>query len=490
MLDRYYKVLELKPNADPEEVKKAYFRLAHKYHPDTSTVPDEIIKNTKRFQEISEAYLRLTDNQQATNQQPDEMKTTNEAQKFSSFVRQFAAEDPVFAKVNRGSALRTKIIESINTLTDTSNTPQVERLLNSFLDEFTILQYECIFLREEIADKLASIPDSDKEQKKIVEKNLYYIGTELNELSNWLSILQPLYLELALTLMVRIDEKNPGSYFVLSLLDDKHNIISNFLQTKYITYKDVSSLVLTLTNPDAIQKIKDWDFFHGLNFVYFPTEFTTDNHSQTNSKAKLSFKQFLVERLQMRAAKELNRRLQAKEMTFLEAVNALYTIMDADHNPSDKKYHFLLNNLYIGAHQSQATVDIDMDKTVEGNYYSIIKNAFDVLTKTQKGANDVEITSLNVLAAAFIGLGDHTSQYKESLTNFVRTLNSEIEILQKNHQKNSFLFFGYLTDPPLVKKYKNLIKDINRKFPECVLAAKAQQMLWMIKPAKLACKKI
>ena len=49
----YYKILELKPVATSDEIKKAYRRLAHKYHPDKTG------GNVEKFKQISEAYKYL-----------------------------------------------------------------------------------------------------------------------------------------------------------------------------------------------------------------------------------------------------------------------------------------------------------------------------------------------------------------------------------------------------------------------------------------------
>ena len=51
----YYKMLGVGRNASEEEIKKAYRRLAHRYHPDKAG-GDE-----KKFKEISEAYQILSD---------------------------------------------------------------------------------------------------------------------------------------------------------------------------------------------------------------------------------------------------------------------------------------------------------------------------------------------------------------------------------------------------------------------------------------------
>ncbi|MGI5875881.1 MAG: molecular chaperone DnaJ [Dethiobacteria bacterium] len=56
----YYEVLELNKNASQEEVKKAYRRLARKYHPDVN--PGDQEAETK-FKEVKEAYDVLSDPQ-------------------------------------------------------------------------------------------------------------------------------------------------------------------------------------------------------------------------------------------------------------------------------------------------------------------------------------------------------------------------------------------------------------------------------------------
>ena len=62
MSKNYYEILGVKQEAEEKEIKKAYKKLASKYHPDKNVGkdPKEIEKNEQIFKEINEAYETLS----------------------------------------------------------------------------------------------------------------------------------------------------------------------------------------------------------------------------------------------------------------------------------------------------------------------------------------------------------------------------------------------------------------------------------------------
>ncbi|GFR50867.1 hypothetical protein Agub_g13154, partial [Astrephomene gubernaculifera] len=60
----YYKILGVSKDADENQLKKAYYKLAQKWHPDKN--PNNAAAATEKFKEISEAYDVLSDPQKRT----------------------------------------------------------------------------------------------------------------------------------------------------------------------------------------------------------------------------------------------------------------------------------------------------------------------------------------------------------------------------------------------------------------------------------------
>ena len=65
MIDDPYKVLGISPDASDEEIKRAYRRLAKKYHPDLNPGDAEA---ARKMQQVNDAYEQIKNPQKASNQ--------------------------------------------------------------------------------------------------------------------------------------------------------------------------------------------------------------------------------------------------------------------------------------------------------------------------------------------------------------------------------------------------------------------------------------
>ena len=81
----YYKILGIEKNATKEEIKKAFRRLAHKYHPDKGN------GNEEKFKEVNEAYQVLSDDKKR--QQYDQFGQTFDQSGFAGGQNPFSGFD-------------------------------------------------------------------------------------------------------------------------------------------------------------------------------------------------------------------------------------------------------------------------------------------------------------------------------------------------------------------------------------------------------------
>jgi curved DNA-binding protein len=89
----YYAILGVARDASPEEIKKAYRRLARKYHPDVSKEPDA----EERFKEVAEAYQALSDpDKRAAYDQLGRHASGQEFQPPPDWAERFAGAQTIF----------------------------------------------------------------------------------------------------------------------------------------------------------------------------------------------------------------------------------------------------------------------------------------------------------------------------------------------------------------------------------------------------------
>ena len=89
----YYKILDVDKNASKEEIKKAYRKMAMKYHPDRTKGDKEA---EEMFKKAHEAYAVLSD---------DEKRKQYDTYGSTEFHQRFSQED-IFRNSDIGSILR------------------------------------------------------------------------------------------------------------------------------------------------------------------------------------------------------------------------------------------------------------------------------------------------------------------------------------------------------------------------------------------------
>ncbi len=96
MLEKYYKILEIDTSASKDDIKRAYRRLAMKWHPDKNQ--DNKQEAEKRFKQISEAYDVLS-NPDKFRQNP-QMHNVNPHDIFNQIFRDMQGINTGFVNIN------------------------------------------------------------------------------------------------------------------------------------------------------------------------------------------------------------------------------------------------------------------------------------------------------------------------------------------------------------------------------------------------------
>lgn len=141
-MDKYYKILELENNATQKEIKKAYYKLALKYHPDRNSSPD----SSEKFKEINHAYIELTKN------------TNNKSESTFDFFKKYNLKIPEeFIKISEQFISYENIMKFNKSLEKINNFFK-KGIDNNVKNEFTLYKkfYNNILEKKKIQQSLKS----------------------------------------------------------------------------------------------------------------------------------------------------------------------------------------------------------------------------------------------------------------------------------------------------------------------------------------------
>lgn len=132
-----FNVLEVPPDASPEDIKAAYHRLAKRWHPDRYT-GDEKVEAEARFRELAEAFSTLKDPSKrlALQQQLPKAPTSGPAVEFESAQERTPEDWAVMAKsaFDEGNVAQARALIHYAIRLD-SDKPNYQTLLASILEQ-------------------------------------------------------------------------------------------------------------------------------------------------------------------------------------------------------------------------------------------------------------------------------------------------------------------------------------------------------------------
>lgn len=130
-MSNYYEILDINKNANKDEIKTAYKKLALKYHPDRNQDSNNREELEEKFKKVSEAYEVLSDEKKRYEYDNGKNIVINQHNPFDIFSNMFNHQD-LFNhhgfNININDLSQVNVGSSINTTTQIIGNKKIIRI--------------------------------------------------------------------------------------------------------------------------------------------------------------------------------------------------------------------------------------------------------------------------------------------------------------------------------------------------------------------------
>ncbi|MCA0404089.1 MAG: DnaJ domain-containing protein [Proteobacteria bacterium] len=490
----YYETLGISRNANSKEIRKAYYKLAITAHPDREEGSNE------KFRTIQEAYETLSDpikrRQYDFDLSPLSVETNitdpdSPLAKVNGMIKQFCKEDSVLAYLFQVNNIKNQISELINLLEEKLFVD--DKLIEDNLIDILYCIDEAINTGNRLKEAIKEIQQPKlltsntlpttstnaleiRQYKKNSTDDIAMLDKVIKELINFQFPLRLLVLDIDLDNL--IFQQNLWS--VKKGVMSEQTLDESFKKTFY-NQEDLDFILKALAHPETSNNFTNLNALFNI-YIHFNTEWHYMGTTAVEQKQKLA--NFIAERLYMRLAAELGKRMAKGLITPLQITNYSHGLINGFRLNKNNEFNDLLSLakvnrfnylIYENYCQESGNPITELPLYTEGrhicNVYEYERNSRYLFKKIMaflaennhksKTYSFHEIESMEMVAISIMQLGNSVYSPEATLTNLSAILEGHVENLV---EKNTG-FLSLFKNLPIVDEYKEIISYIKKNYP-------------------------